>query len=285
MKPKFVAHSPNLTPTSTFHELNSWAHTCLTYKSGWLAGQLLLLLAVTMSSILQFVLAMAISLALVATTWLLKVCTMRVKCSIATHRRRKIATNTASWLRNRIQQYGFISIQEVEGLVTPSLVRSILPDTNNTEVVSAIVHKAPKLFAGLLLIDEHLCIHRILDLGADDDIFISFKAEGPIHTPKGLLQFSNFSPRSLQKDLYDILAYFPSRISSEGTPEFAPSPVMPYRSIEHISSGGFGSVFRAEVAGGHLHGYPSVGNLQVSEDVTLMMYTGYRGCCETYQDR
>lgn len=222
----------------------------------------LLLLAVSKTPAIQTRLLVVLLLALLAVTWMLNVCTTRVKSTLGADRRRKSATDTAEWLRNKIKESGFVSIQQVEGLLTPALVRSILPNPNNAELVSAIVHKAPKLFAVLLLINEHSCIHQILDHGADDDILISFKPQGPMRTPKGLLlDFSKIGPKGLQKDIYDSHAKFPFPITSEGTPEYAQSQVVPYRPIKHISSGGGGSVFIAEVAGGHLKGCPSVGVL------------------------
>ena len=170
-----------------------------------------------------------------------------------TSRRRNRLIDLANLLKREIDTVNFISAHRVEELITLETVSSISSDLDR-EMISAIVYRAPRLFAGLVLIDKPEYIQKLLNLKVDDELFKYLKPKGSIRTSKGLINLSNISPEDFQKDLYNIHGKLPFPFETEGVPEYDASYIFPYKSTNRIASGSFGSVVKVKVAGGHLKG-------------------------------
>ena len=166
----------------------------------------------------------------------------------------------AHLLKREIDTVTFISTQRIKEFITPETVSSITSDLN-PEMISVIVLRAPRLFAGLALIDKSEYIQKLLNLNVDDELFKYIKPKGSIRTSKGLIDLSDISPGDFQKDLYDIHGKLPFPFQDDSVPEYDPSYTFPYKSTKRIASGSFGSVFKVIVAGGHLEGHFSVRGL------------------------
>ena len=175
-------------------------------------------------------------------------------------RRREKLNELAHSLKREIDTASFISAQRIEELITLETVNSISSDLDR-EMISAIVDRAPRLFAALVLIDKPKYIQKLLNRKLDDEFFKYFKPTGSIRTIKGLIDLSEIGPGDFQKDLYDIHGKFPFPFQDDGIPGYDPSYIFPYKSTKRIASGSFGSVFKVIVAGGHLKGHSLVRGL------------------------
>ena len=168
--------------------------------------------------------------------------------------RRDKLNDLAYLLKREIDTVSFISAQRVKELITLETMSSISSDLDR-EMISAIVYRAPRLFAALVLIDKPEYIQKLLNLKLDDELFKYFKPTGSFWTTKGLIDLSKIGPGDFQKDLYDIHGKFPFPFQDDGVPGYDPSYIFPYKSTKNIASGSFGSVFKVVVAGGHLKGH------------------------------
>ena len=168
--------------------------------------------------------------------------------------RRDKLTDLAHLLKREIDTVSFISAQRIKELITLETVSSMSSGLDR-EMISAIVNRAPRLFAALVLIDKPEYIQKLLNLKQDDELFDNFKPTGPIRTKQGLIDLSKIGLGDFQKDLYDIHGKFPFPFQHDGVPGYDPSYTFPYKSTERIASGSFGSVFKVVVAGGHLKGH------------------------------
>ena len=177
-----------------------------------------------------------------------------------TSRRRDRLNYLADLLKREIDTVTFISAHRVKELITLETVSLISSDLDR-EMISTIVYRAPRLFAGLVLIDKLEYIQKLLNIKVDDELFKYFKPKGFIRTSKGLITLSDISPEEFQKDLYNIHAKLPFPFQNEGVPEYDASYIFPYKSTKRIASGSFGSVVKVKVAGGHLKGHSLVRGL------------------------
>lgn len=172
---------------------------------------------------------------------------------------RNKSNDIADLLKREIDTVSFISAHRLKELITLETVSSVLLDLKDREMISEIVHRAPRLFASLVLIDKPEYIQKLLELKVDDELFRYLKPKSPIRTPKWLFDLSEIGPENFQEDLYNVHGRLPFPFQSEGHPVvYDQSYVFPYKSTEHIGSGSFGSVSKVNVAGGHLRGYFSV---------------------------
>ncbi len=138
-----------------------------------------------------------------------------------------------------------------------------MAEVDNT--LPKIRHRAPKLFAILILLDKPHLILDLLKQGIDDTVLEGPKRASYYHVEQDLLKGPEL--QDIRGGIFDTQWRFPRilphyHISFPGNkfipPFIEPTPNKP------IGEGSYGEVLRAKIPGGHLEGYPEACALAVS---------------------
>jgi len=129
-----------------------------------------------------------------------------------------------------------------------------MAEVGNT--LSEIRHRAPKLFAILILLDKPHLIHDLLKQGINDTILEGPKGASYYHVEQDL--FKGPELQEIRGGIFDTQWRFPRRLPhyhiSFPKDKFIPPFIEPTPN-KPIGEGSYGAVFRAIIPGGHLERY------------------------------
>lgn len=154
-------------------------------------------------------------------------------------------------LNTQLNKEGFISVSTLKQLITETSVEKrlrIRALPAQTQVISAIVSKASKLFSILVLIECDYHIAGLIADGITDNIF-------PIAEEDKVTYFEVDQSR---QDFFKLQRQFPPVFETETHMDWPENTKLPFLEKTWMNSGAFGLIYRVRVADGHLTGHQSV---------------------------
>jgi hypothetical protein len=147
-------------------------------------------------------------------------------------------------LKKIIDEKRFVSLEFLRQLFTPQFVRTCLESSEisqTRDLVDAIIYKAPKLFAVLLLIERENRIKSLLERGWDDDAWPLLEIEVP-----------EFDIIQKKEEFYRAQWFIPPVLTKERHLELPGDAPLPFVQKDFGGNGSFGVIWKVKVSSGHL---------------------------------
>lgn len=147
-------------------------------------------------------------------------------------------------LRKILNDKNFVSLESLRQLFTPQFVGTCLESSGmppTQDLVNAIITKAPKLFAVLLLIENENYIKPLLKHGLDDDAWPLLETEVP--------EFENVQKR---EQFYKAQWLIPPVLTNKRHLNLPGDAPLPFVQKFFGGNGSFGVIWKVKVSPGHL---------------------------------
>jgi serine/threonine protein kinase len=174
-------------------------------------------------------------------------------------------------LRKILNDKKFVSLESLRQLFTPQFVGTCLESSGmppTQDLVSAIIAKAPKLFAVLLLIENENYIKSLLEHGLDDDAWPLLETEVP--------EFENVQKR---EQFYKAQWLIPPVLTNKRHLDLPGDAPLPFVEKSFGGHGSFGVIWKVKVSPGHLQAQhkvrPRSSTFMFCNSLLILLSKGY----------